>query len=190
MTTDASTVLSPESVPAPEHPAFEAFAPCSDALTRLEFERCAAAHRADLYRFAFWFTRDPFIAEDAVQEALLRAWQSWRALRDKSTAKYGLLTIVRRECARMYERKRDPTSDIDELSAAEQYLIAVGDETELHDIRRALLRLDDAYREPLVLQVLMGHSTEEIAQIMGVTRGAVLTRLCRARQKLAEQIIE
>jgi RNA polymerase sigma-70 factor (ECF subfamily) len=188
ITTDASTVLTPESVPAPDHRTLEAFEQCTDALTRLEFERCAVAHRVDLYRFAFWFTRDPFIAEDAVQEALLRAWQSWRALRDKSTVKHWFLTIVRRECARMYERKRHPTSDIDELSAAEQYLIAVGDETELHDVRRALLCLDDAYREPLVLQVLMGHSTEEIAQIMGITRGAVLTRLCRARQKLAEQI--
>lgn len=153
-----------------------------------EFERCVLAHRADLCRFAFWLTRDPSTAEDAVQEALLRAWRSWHTLRDKSTAKRWLLTIVRRECVRIYRRKRHPTTDIDALTAAEQYLIAVDEGSGLGDIQQAVLRLEATYREPLVLQVLMGYSTDEIAETMGIRRGAVLTRLCRARRKLAELV--
>jgi RNA polymerase sigma-70 factor (ECF subfamily) len=52
------------------------------------------------------------------------------------------------------------------------------------DLRRAILALEDDYREPLVLQVLMGLSTQEIAEQLGLTQAAVLTRLFRARNKL------
>ena len=48
-------------------------------------------------------------------------------------------------------------------------------------MREALFRLEDEYREPLVLQVLMGYTTQEIADAMGMQQGAVLTRLFRAR---------
>lgn len=152
------------------------------------FEWYASTYRPDLYRFAFWLTRDAALAEDAVQDALLRAWQSWHRLRDWAAVKHWLLTIVRRECARAYERKRYPTSDVDDLTAAEEYLIAVEDDSTLRDVQKAILSLEEGYREPLVLQVLMGYSTEEIAGIMGIKQGAVLTRLCRARRKLADQI--
>ncbi len=53
-------------------------------------------------------------------------------------------------------------------------------------MREALLRLEDDYREPLVLQVLMGLSTQEIAEHLGIKQGAVLTRLHRARTRLKE----
>ena len=54
-------------------------------------------------------------------------------------------------------------------------------------MRRAIARLHDDYREPLVLQVLFGYSTQEIADHMGLTQGAVLTRLFRARNQLRKQ---
>jgi len=78
-------------------PAADADAP----LTRL-FE----SMRPDLLRFAHWLARDRAIAEDIVQEALLRAWRSRDALKDLGAARPWLLTIVRREHARLYERKR------------------------------------------------------------------------------------
>ena len=55
--------------------------------------------RADLYRFAFWLARDRQIADDVVQEALLRAWRSRDKLQEEGLAKPWLLTIVRREHA-------------------------------------------------------------------------------------------
>mgnify|MGYP000054794069 CR=1 FL=1 len=48
----------------------------------------------------------------------------------------------------------------------------------------AIFRLDDSYREPLVLQVLMGYSTTQIAEQMNLQQNAVLTRLFRARKQL------
>ena len=65
-------------------------------------------------------------------------------------------------------------------------MIAESPNEELDDLRTAIFGLDDDYREPLVLQVLMGYSTNEIAEMMGLKQGAVLTRLHRARNKLKD----
>jgi RNA polymerase sigma-70 factor (ECF subfamily) len=126
----------------------------ADSARQHGFERLVAPWRDDLYRYVYWLCRDPDLADDVVQETMLRAFKSLDKLEDESAIKPWLLTIARREHARVYERKR----------------------------------LDDEYREPLVLQVLMGFSTREIATMMGLRQGAVLTRLHRARKKLMEQV--
>jgi RNA polymerase sigma-70 factor (ECF subfamily) len=141
----------------------------------------------DMFRYAAWLSRDKSIAEDVVQEALLRAWKSLDALRDDAAAKQWLLTIVRRENARYFERRRLETVDIDNLTASQSALLAEAPNQELNDLREAIYELEDDYREPLVLQVLMGYSTNEIAELMGLKQGAVLTRLHRARLKLKEE---
>lgn len=155
---------------------------------RRRFDQLVGVFYADMYRYAAWLSRDRAIAEDVVQEALLRAWKSLDVLRDDAAAKPWLLTIVRRENARYFERKRLETVDIDELSAAQAALLAEQPDRELDEMREAIFELDDDYREPLVLQVMMGYSTTEIAELMGLKQGAVLTRLHRARHKLKEII--
>jgi RNA polymerase sigma-70 factor (ECF subfamily) len=74
--------------------------------------------------------------------------------------------------------------DIDELIRAEQPSLAAAQEDELAELRAAIFKLPDEYREPLVLQVLMGYSTAEIAREMNLSGPAVLTRLFRARSQL------
>jgi RNA polymerase sigma-70 factor (ECF subfamily) len=148
------------------------------------FARLCDELRPDLYRFAFWLARDRQVAEDVVQEALLRAWRSRESLAAEATAKPWLLTIVRREHARLYERKRHETTPLDELVERDAPELGRSDSQETLDVRRAILALDDDYREPLVMQVLMGLSTQEIADQLGLTQAAVLTRLFRARNKL------
>jgi RNA polymerase sigma-70 factor (ECF subfamily) len=152
------------------------------------FARLCDELRPDLYRFAFWLSRDREVAEDVVQEALLRAWRSRESLAGTASFKPWLLAIVRREHARLYERKRFETVPVDELVGSESPELAVAEEQETMDVRRAILALEDDYREPLVLQVLMGYSTGEIAEQLGLTQGAVLTRLFRARHKLRRQL--
>ena len=155
---------------------------------RRRFDQLVGVFHADMYRYAAWLSRDRSIAEDVVQEALLRAWKSLDALRDDAAAKPWLLTIVRRENARYFERKRLETVDIDDLSASQEALLAEQPDRELDEMREAIFELDDDYREPLVLQVMMGYSTSEIAELMGLKQGAVLTRLHRARHKLKETL--
>ena len=158
----------------------------ADRDRRQRFDQIVGVFHQDMYRYAAWLSRDKAIAEDVVQEALLRAWKSLDALRDDAAAKPWLLTIVRRENARYFERRRLETVDIDNLTASQAALLAEQPDEALNDMRTAIFALDDDYREPLVLQVLMGFSTNEIAEQMGLKQGAVLTRLHRARAKLKD----
>jgi RNA polymerase sigma-70 factor, ECF subfamily len=151
---------------------------------RARFQALCQALRPDLLRFAFWLSRDLTLAEDVVQETLLRAWKSRDSLQNEAAAKPWFLTIIRREYARTFERKRPATVDLDELIAREEPIFAATHDQDLVEIRAALFKLPEEYREPLVLQVLMGYSTAEIAAELGLTKGAVLTRLFRGRKQL------
>jgi RNA polymerase sigma-70 factor, ECF subfamily len=165
--------------------------PVSSISTRLPGARAAApltqlfeSLRPDLLRFAHWLARDRTIAEDIVQESLLRAWRSRDALKEPGAARAWLLTIVRREHARLYERKRlelVPLEDVVDTQASPRLAEPDGD---LFTLRHAIMRLPLEYREPLVLQIVGGFSTEEIARELALSPTAVLTRLFRARNKL------
>jgi RNA polymerase sigma-70 factor (ECF subfamily) len=154
---------------------------------RSRFDRLVGVYHEDMYRYAAWLSRDRSVAEDVVQEALLRAWKSLDALRDDGAAKPWLLTIVRRENARYFERKRLETVDVDSLTPSQEALLSEEPDEQLDALRESIFELEDDYREPLVLQVLMGYSTKEIGELMGLKQGAVLTRLHRARLKLKER---
>jgi RNA polymerase sigma-70 factor (ECF subfamily) len=159
---------------------------------RRRFEQLCEPHRGDVYRFAFWLSRDRSVAQDVVQETLLRAWRSIDSLAEDGKARAWLLTIARREHARLHERRRLETVDVDTLAAAEDPALGRRDDDDdrLGDVRAAIHALPAEYREPLVLQVLMGFSTEEIAAQLGLTAGAVCTRLSRARQKLRDALLD
>ena len=140
--------------------------------------------RPDLLRFAQWLARDRALAEDIVQEALLRAWRSRDALKDQAAARAWLLTIVRREHARLYERKRLELVALDDGIEPEGMPSPPGPDSEIDSLRGAILKLPLEYREPLIMQVLGGFSTAEIAEELSLSSTAVLTRLFRARNKL------
>jgi RNA polymerase sigma-70 factor (ECF subfamily) len=109
-------------------------------------------------------------------------------LRDDGASKQWLLTIVRRENARYFERRRLETVDVDNLTPSQEAILAESPDDQLDNLREAIYGLEDDYREPLVLQVLMGYTTNEIAEQMGLKQGAVLTRLHRARLKLKDLV--
>jgi len=148
------------------------------------FTRLLEMLRPDLMRFAWWLARDRSVAEDVVQETLIRAWKSREELKDPAAARPWLFTIARREHARLFERKRLPTVDVEEVEALGDPALATDGDAGLIDLRRAIMKLPEEYRAPLVLQVLGGLSTAEIATELGLTQAAVLTRLFRARNRL------
>src|SRR6202050_432430 len=129
--------------------------------------------RPDLLRFAQWLARDRAIAEDIVQESLLRAWRSRDALKDPAAARPWLLTIVRREHARLYERKRLELVSLDDAIEIAPSPASVESEDQLFALRHAIMKLPLQYREPLVLQVLGGFSTEEIARELADRKSVV-----------------
>ena len=149
------------------------------------FEALVRAYSAELYRYAYWLARDRFVAEDLVQETFARAWNSRAALREERSARSWLYTILRNEHARLYERKRVDIEEAHDLDALEDSrLRSVSAELEM---RQALHALPETYREPLLLQAIGGFSCEEIANMLNLTPGAVMTRLTRARQVLRRE---
>jgi|ERR1700722_1406966 len=146
--------------------------------------RLFEAMRPDLLRFALWLTRDRALAEDVVQESLLRAWRSREALKDPACSRAWLLTIVRREHARLYERKRLELVSLNDALENEGSALLSRDDSDVDALRGAISRLPIEYREPLIMQVLGGFSVDEIARELSLSASAVLTRLFRARNKL------
>jgi len=149
-----------------------------------QYEAMVRALSADLYRFAFWLSRSETVAQDLVQETLLRAWKNLDALRDAESAKPWLITILRREHARLYERKRFDTVELDDTVAEDAAFASPERSGDAAQVRDAMLKLPEKYREPLAMQVLGGMSCEEIAEATQQQPGAVMTQLFRARQRL------
>ncbi|MDY6994079.1 MAG: sigma-70 family RNA polymerase sigma factor [Pseudomonadota bacterium] len=153
---------------------------------RRRFETLVNTFGKDIYRYAFWLCRDHSLAEDLAQEAFARAWKSLDQLNDDHAAKSWLLTIVRRENARRFERLQPEIQPLETDIAAEK--THYDTRIEAFVLRQALMQLPQRYREPLVLQIVGGYSIEEIAQQLNLSPGAVMTRVHRARQKLRQAL--
>ncbi|MCV2885407.1 sigma-70 family RNA polymerase sigma factor [Aestuariibacter sp. AA17] len=149
------------------------------------YEALVRALHGDIYRYAYWLVKDKAIAEDIVQETFLRAWKSLDSLQDEKAAKSWLITILRRENARRFERKQFDTVDMDEVVLVDD---AFSNETQIEhrELRKQLSNLSEEYREPLMLQILFGFTGEEIAEQLNLNKNTVMTRLFRARNQLKE----
>ena len=154
------------------------------------FHRLCGYFRGDLVRFVTWMTRNRALAEDAVQETLIRAWRHLDSLRDPLAARAWLLTIARREANRLLQRARADDNHMREHAQTIQTTTTATAATrpEILELRAAIWRLPDEYREPLVRQVLLGQSAKEIAFQMNLAVPAVLVRLHRARLALGERL--
>lgn len=155
---------------------------------QIHFEKLVSEYTDDLYRFATWLSRDPEIAQDLVQETLLRAWRSIDKLRDEQAVKPWLLTTLRRENARRFERKRLNLVDIDDHQPADSEQITPDKGVLSEQVHDAMQKLPEKYREPIRMQVNGDLSVKEIAKRLSLTRSAVMTRLFRARQKLGQRL--
>jgi RNA polymerase sigma-70 factor (ECF subfamily) len=155
---------------------------------RGRFDQVASDYGKDLFRYAFWLSGNKHTAEDLVQETLIRAWKSLHKLQNPKAVKGWLLTILRRENARRFERYQPQQSAIplEELGDKHQ---DYDTSTEAFALRRALDDLAEEYREPLLLQVVHGLTQQEIAERLGISSAGAGTRLFRARKKL-RQVLE
>lgn len=151
------------------------------------YESLVHALHGDIFRYAYWLVKDKAVAEDIVQETFLRAWRSLDSLKDEKAAKSWLITILRRENARRFERKQFDLVDMDDVPLADESL---SNETqqEHRELRELIAGLSDEYREPLMLQIVFGYTGEEIAEQLNLNKNTVMTRLFRARNQLKEAL--
>jgi RNA polymerase sigma-70 factor (ECF subfamily) len=152
------------------------------------YDSLVRALHTDIYRYAYWLCGDKHIAEDITQETFLRAWRSLDSLKDEKAAKSWLITILRRENARRFERKQFNYSDVEQEFIEDTFSSSTEDHAEQHLLQRQISKLELEYREPLLLQVIGGFSGEEIAKILDLNRNTVMTRLFRARNQLKDAL--
>ena len=160
------------------------------ATKQIRYEALVKALHGDLYRYAYWLCHEKQVAEDLVQETFLRAWRALDSLKDEKAAKSWLITILRRENARRFERKRFNMSEYEEMSIVDNNAITNEQSIENDWLREKIAELPEEYREPLVLQILGGFSGEEIASMLDLNKNTVMTRLFRARNQLKEVLSE
>jgi len=158
------------------------------AARQAKFNRLAEAFGADLYRYAMWICGNDALAKDLVQETFLRAWKALDSLKDDGAAKSWLITILRREYARTFERMVPKFTDVDSVEVPEEAELEPDDRVEVQLLRRNMWKLPQKYREPLLLQVVMGYSCVEIAHQLGISKSAVMTQLFRAREQLRDRL--
>lgn len=146
-------------------------------------ERFVVEHYDAIFRFLRNLTGSKEDAEDLTQQTFLRAWEALPKFRGDSSLSTWLHSIAYHEYTHWLRSRRE-SIPLDELIEtpdlqAEQSLEAVL-------LRWAIARLDNEHREVFVLHYVQGFSVNEIAQIVGVPRGTVKSRLFFARQKLRE----
>ncbi len=164
------------------------------------FAQAVLPHVDAAYNLARWLTGDAQDADDVVQDACLRAFRLFGGFRGGDGRPW-LLAIVRNtwfsECTRRRQARTQPwQDDADQLPADD--LAAYGADPAVllaraDDARRmqaALARLSVAYREVLVLRELEDLPYRDIAAIIDVPVGTVMSRLARARQQLARLLTE
>ncbi len=152
------------------------------------YEALVRAYTADLYRYAWWLCRSASIAEDLVQDTFLRAWKSLPQLQEAGAAKAWLLTILRNENARRFERKQLDYTEVEQDSLVDTSSPSPEHAVATDRLHRLLLNLPQDYREPLVMQLLFGMTGDEIATVLGLNLNTVNTRLFRGRAQLRAQL--
>jgi len=161
---------------------------------RHRFEVLVLPHLDAAYRFARWLSRSPSDADDIVQEAILRAFRGFDALRG-SDVKAWLLTIVRNcHLTAVKQQQRRGLVPLPEDSDAQdgQAMIAPTPGPESASIRRdeertldrLMSALPEEHREILVLREIEEMDYREIATVTNIPIGTVMSRLARARAAL------
>jgi len=159
-----------------------------------DFEEATLPHLRAAYNLALWLTRDETDAEDVVQEAYLRAYRHFGSFHGGDGRPW-LLAIVRNACYRWIRHNRSPEltipldDDMHEIKSKDlnpEALLLQRADTQM--VREALEDLPVEFREVLVLREWEGLSYKQIADVVDIPMGTVMSRLARARKRLQESL--
>jgi RNA polymerase sigma factor (sigma-70 family) len=160
-----------------------------------------ARHQSSVYNVCLRMLRDAALAEDATQDAFIKAWTAISTFRGGLVRPW-LMRIATNRCydiLRAQSRRPAASFDAELIETEPQWTsqTEIGEDPEQHASRhelsvfleRALADLADDQRMAIILSDLQGHSYDEIAQITGVAIGTVKSRISRARTRLREIVL-
>ncbi len=163
-------------------------APSSPADVTLSVDVLVREHSAAMYRLAVSLVRDHALAEDVVQESMMKAWQALDSFRGDSSPRTWLLRITHNTAISALRKRRDDVTQPDRLperpstGSVEDSAVLQAD---AHEIWSALRKLDELSRTIVVLREVDQMSYDEIAAVLDLPVGTIRTRLFRARQQLS-----
>jgi RNA polymerase sigma factor (sigma-70 family) len=163
--------------------------PSTSSRVEAEFERIFLPHLDAAWSLARLLMRNPQDAEDAVQESYLRALRSFSGFRGEASRSW-LLTIVRNTCFTWMRSNRERADQAEFREEIHVVAAATPESQSLsrersHAVARCIEQLPLDFREAIILRELKQMSYREIAEITGVPSGTVMSRLARARSRLA-----
>ena len=153
-------------------------------MTGTEFARRVTELTPMLYRICFMQLHSPADREDAVQEAIFRAWKKQHTLRHEEYFNTWLVRILINVCHDMQKRQRRliPVETVPEPVPE-----GAGRDEEL---KYALTALDEKLRLPVLMHYIEGYSVREVADMLGLGLSAVKLRLMRGRKQLRDLLSE
>jgi RNA polymerase sigma-70 factor (ECF subfamily) len=154
------------------------------------FETLVATYYEGLYKFAWSLTRSPDDAADLTQQTFLIWAEKGHALRDPSKVKSWLFTSLYREFLRQNKRGQRVTAIDQEILETRQDpdLVSNVRRMEAREALEALHQLDPVYREPLMLFYLEDLAYKEIAEVLDIPIGTVMSRLARGKAQLKNHL--
>ena len=158
---------------------------------RRAFRRLVANNRERLYRMAYAWTSDPHLADDLVQQTLLKALRSQKQLRDFAAAEGWLFRILA-NCLTDYRRAKREFLSSDNLELIEKVTPEhqAGEQQLVDKVRQAVQKLPINHRQVITLVDLEGFSYASVAQILDIPVGTVMSRLCRGRRALRDHLVD
>jgi RNA polymerase sigma-70 factor (ECF subfamily) len=157
------------------------------------FELAMLPHMNAAYNLARWLMRNDSDAEDAVQEAYLRAFRFFPSF-EGSDGRGWLLAIVRNTCRTALQKSGTQSKTAEFQEELHSYASAEAATMEMHlsrqddiaSVRWCIERLPGEYREVIVLRELEQMSYKEIAEAIAAPLGTIMSRLARARSRLED----
>ena len=171
------------------------------------FERDAMQYTRQLYSAAMRMTRNPSDAEDLVQETFLKAYRAYHTFEEGTNLKAWLYRILTNTYINKYRKDSRRPSEVDLGSVEDLYLYRnIGSEESAEaarttedrvpeglvesDIKKAVEDLPENFRLPVLLADLEGFSYKEIAEILDIPIGTVMSRLHRGRKAMQKSLWE
>lgn len=153
------------------------------------FGELYAAMRQDLFRFAYYQTSSPHLAEDAVSDCVLLAFQKIRQLKKPQSVRSWFFSILL-NCCREKQREKALLTQMADIEDCCRLLQQGSDLASHAALHMALRQLPDADRELLLLSVLFGYNSKELAEMTGSKSGTVRSRLSRTKDTLRAMLKE
>jgi len=163
-----------------------------DVISNTHFIREELGKRRDLlYRIAYSWCHNPSLADDLVQETMIKALRKSKQLRDTNAIK-GWLSKILANCWYDHLRQSKEMVDLDNLPYDEQSVAPnENDRQDIIDrVRTMIAKLPVGQRQVITLVDLAGHSYAEISEILDIPVGTVMSRICRARKSLKKSLAD